>query len=103
MDLLPANLDSFIVVLACYRLVGVLRSAYGPLMTFGLNRLLPEDAKATRFSIYGQTDSIGQSFGGPAIGALAKYVSIGFALGISALSLLPTLPLYKTMSRQLEK
>ena len=101
--LLLANLDSFFVVLACYWLVGALRSAYGPLMTSWLNRLLPEDAKATLFSIYGQADSIGQSFGGPVIGALAKYVSIGFALGISALSLLPTLPLYKRMSRQLKK
>ncbi len=101
--LLLANLDSFVVVLACYWLVGALRSAYGPLMTSWLNRLLPEEAKATLFSIYGQADAIGQSFGGPVIGALAKYVSIGFALGISALSLLPTLPLYKTMSRQLER
>jgi hypothetical protein len=97
-----ANVDSFVVVLACYWLVGALRSAYGPLMTAWLNRLLPEETKATLFSMYGQADAIGQSLGGPMVGALAKYVSIGFALGISALSLLPTLPLYKRMSRQLQ-
>jgi DHA3 family tetracycline resistance protein-like MFS transporter len=100
--LLLANVDDFIAVLACYWLVGALRSAYGPLMTAWLNRLLPAQTKATLFSMYGQADAIGQSFGGPVIGALAKYVSIAFALGISALSLLPTLPLYKRMSRQLK-
>jgi len=71
-------------------------------MTAWLNRLLPAQTKATLFSMYGQADAIGQSFGGPVIGALAKYVSIAFALGISALSLLPTLPLYKRMSKQLK-
>jgi uncharacterized membrane protein YczE len=43
----------------------------------------------------GQADAVGQSFGGPMVGALAKYVSIGVALSVSAVSLLPALPLYR--------
>lgn len=100
--LMLANLDGFMGVLACYWLAGALRSAYGPLMTAWLNRLLPEQSRATLFSMYGQADAIGQSFGGPVVGALAKYVSIGFALGASSLTLLPTLPLFRRLERRMK-
>ncbi len=99
--LLLANVDAFMLALGCYWLMGALRSAYGPLMTAWLNRLLPEHSRATLFSMYGQADAIGQTFGGPVIGVLAKYVSIGFALGASALTLLPTLPLFRRLERAL--
>jgi len=100
--LLLANVEGFYLVLACYWLMGALRSAYGPLMSAWLNRLLPEAARATLFSMYGQADAMGQSFGGPVVGLLAKNVTIGFALGASALALLPTLPLFNRMARNLE-
>jgi DHA3 family tetracycline resistance protein-like MFS transporter len=99
--LLLANLDGFVLVLACYWLIGALRSAYGPLMTAWLNRLLPEASRATLFSMFGQADALGQTVGGPIIGALAKFISIAFALGISALSLLPTLPLFRRLAEDL--
>jgi len=99
--LLLANLEGFMLVLACYWLISALRSAYGPLMTAWLNRLLPEASRATLFSMFGQADALGQTFGGPIIGAVAKFVSIGFALGISALSLLPTLPLFRRLATDL--
>jgi len=99
--LLLANLEGFMLVLACYWLIGALRSAYGPLMTAWLNRLLPEASRATLFSMFGQADALGQTVGGPIIGALAKFISIAFALGISALSLLPTLPLFRRLAHDL--
>jgi DHA3 family tetracycline resistance protein-like MFS transporter len=98
-----ANLESFYLVLACYWLVGAFRSAYGPVMTAWLNRLFPEESRATLFSMYGQGDAFGQTAGGPVIGWLAKNAGIGFALSVSALSLLPTLPLFIRMNRVLTR
>ena len=99
--LLLANLNSFGLVLACYWLIGALRSAYGPIMTAWLNRLFPDSSRATLFSIYGQADAVGQTAGGPVIGVLARQIGIAFALGVSALSLLPTLPLFNKMVKTL--
>jgi len=99
--ILLANLQGFVLVLACYWVIGALRSAYGPLMTAWLNRLLPEASRATLFSMFGQADALGQTCGGPVIGALAKTVSIAFALGVSAVSLLPSWPLFRRLARDL--
>ena len=99
--LLIANSRGIMLVLVCYWLVGGLRSAYGPLVTAWLNRLLPDQSKATLFSMYGQSDALGQTVGGPFIGALAKYVSIAFALGTSAVVLLPSMPLYRIAAKGL--
>ena len=90
-----ANVQGFLAVLACFWLLGAFRSAYGPLQTAWLNRLIPEQSKATLFSMFGQSDAIGQVAGGPVIGAVAKTVSIAFALGASALLLLPSVDLYR--------
>jgi len=92
--LLLANVGGFALVLGLFWLTNALRSAYDPLMTGWLNRLLPAESRATLFSMYGQADAVGQTFGGPVVGVIAKYVSIAFALGVSAISLLPSLPLY---------
>ena len=99
--LLLANLDSFYAVLACFWLVGALRSAYQPLLTAWLNRLFPESSRATLFSIYGQADAVGQVVGGPTVGVLARQLGIGLALSVSALILLPALPLYRKIARVL--
>jgi DHA3 family tetracycline resistance protein-like MFS transporter len=98
---LLANLNGFFAVLACYWLMGALRSAYGPIMTAWLNRLLPEASRATLFSMYGQADAIGQTAGGPVIGAIARSAGIPLALSASALTLLPTLPLFGRMARSI--
>ena len=97
--LLLANLDSFYAVLACFWFVGALRSAYDPLITAWLNRLFPDSARATLFSMYGQADAVGQAAGGPVIGVIARQLGIGIALSFSALILLPALPLYRKIAR----
>ncbi len=89
-----ANLQGFYLVLACFWLVGALRSAYDPLMTAWLNRLFPESSRATLFSLYGQADALGQVSGGPVIGVLARQAGIGFGISVAALTLLPALPLF---------
>jgi len=78
------------VLLGCYWAIAALRSAYGPLMTGWLNHKIPEQSKATVFSLYGQADSGGQMLIGPGVGGLARTLSIGAALTLSALVLLPT-------------
>ena len=88
-------------VLMCFWLIGALRSAYGPLMTAWLNRLFPEAAKATLFSLYGQADAVGQTVGGPVVGAVARYVSMAVALAGSALLLLPCVGAYVRLSRSM--
>jgi DHA3 family tetracycline resistance protein-like MFS transporter len=98
---LLANLSGFYLVLVCYWLMGSLRSAYGPLMTAWLNRLLPEGSRATLFSMYGQADALGQTAGGPVVGLVARHVSIAFALSASAVALVPTLPLFNRMAKVL--
>ncbi len=97
--LLLANLDSFYLVLACFWLVGALRSAYDPLLTAWLNRLFPDASRATLFSMYGQADAVGQVAGGPVVGVLARQLGIGLALSFSALILLPALPAYRKIAR----
>ena len=92
-------LEGFVAVLVCFWLIGALRSAYGPLMTAWLNRLFPETAKATLFSLYGQADAAGQTFGGPVVGGVARYVSMSVALAGSALLLLPCVGAYVRLSR----
>lgn len=101
--LLLANLSGFYWVLACFWLAGALRSAYDPLMTAWLNQLFPEASRATLFSLYGQSDAVGQMAGGPVVGLLAKNLGTGFAMSVSALVLLPALPLFGKISRNLEE
>ncbi len=80
---------SLLLAMVCFWLSQGARSVYGPLMTAWLNQLLPEEGKATLFSIYGQADALGQTAGGPVIGAIARYVSIAAGLSLASLLLLP--------------
>jgi len=89
-----AGAEGFVLALGFYWLLGGLRSVYSPLTTVWLNRLLPERNKATLLSMYGQADAVGQVFGGPVIGAVARQASIAVALVWSAIVLMPALALY---------
>ncbi|MGE0624060.1 MAG: MFS transporter [Pseudomonadales bacterium] len=100
--LLMASVPGFYAVLGCFWLVGALRSVYDPLMTAWLNRLLPESSRATLFSLFGQSDAVGQVVGGPMLGYAARAFGISTALAAAAVALLPALPLYHRMSRVLE-
>jgi DHA3 family tetracycline resistance protein-like MFS transporter len=98
-----AGVNGFALALVFYWLLGGLRSAYGPLNTVWLNRLLPDHSKATLLSMYGQADAIGQVFGGPVVGAIARQFSIAIALGWSAVVLTPAAGLYARAARHLRK
>jgi len=99
--MLIASLPGFYAVLGCFWIVGALRSVYDPLMSAWLNRLFPESSRATLFSLFGQSDAVGQVVGGPVLGYTARVLGISAALAASAVALLPALPLFHRMSRVL--
>ncbi len=96
--LLAANLQEFYRVLACYWMVGALRSAYAPLMAAWLNQLFPHKIRATLFSLYDQADAVGQVVGGPWLRMLARTYSISLALTVSSIVLLPAAALYRYLA-----
>jgi DHA3 family tetracycline resistance protein-like MFS transporter len=55
--------------------------------------------RATIISMSGQVDAIGQIVGGPAIGLVAKTISVQLAMTISGLLLTPALPLIVRANR----
>ena len=93
--------NTLLLSLLCYWAAQGCRSAYGPLMTAWLNRLLPETGKATLFSMYGQADAIGQTVGGPIVGVVAKQASIAIGMAMSASLLLPSSFLFRRTQKQL--
>jgi DHA3 family tetracycline resistance protein-like MFS transporter len=91
---------SFWLTLACFWLIGVLRSITHPLLTTWINlRIDDRRVRATLFSVSSQVDAIGQIAGGPAVGAIGN-ASIRAALVTSSLILTPVLPLYAAAIRR---
>jgi DHA3 family tetracycline resistance protein-like MFS transporter len=91
---------SFALAVVAFWLVGALRSVAAPLQTAWLNlRIDDSKVRATLFSVSGQVDAVGQIAGGPAVGVIGN-ASIRAALLVSALLLLPVLPLYAVAIRQ---
>jgi DHA3 family tetracycline resistance protein-like MFS transporter len=86
---------SFYSALAAYFAVAALRSVKAPLSAAWLNQNLTSGTRATMFSLQAQADALGQVAGGPAIGAIGKFVSLQAALGIASLALIPAIGLYR--------
>jgi MFS transporter, DHA3 family, tetracycline resistance protein len=71
------------------------RSFAGPVYDTWLNQNIPDSSvRATVISITNQSDAIGQTAGGPALGAIGTVVSIRAALVSGALVLAPALALF---------
>jgi len=86
---------SFWLAAAAAICVDPLRGAASLLRTIWLNRQIDDSGvRATVFSAVGQADSLGQVIGGPAVGWLAKVVSVPLGMSVSALLLLPVVPIY---------
>ena len=85
----------FYVALLAYFAVAALRSVKGPLTTAWLNQNLTSATRATMFSMQAQADALGQVGGGPAIGAVGKFVSLQAALIVSSFALIPAIGLYR--------
>jgi DHA3 family tetracycline resistance protein-like MFS transporter len=72
-------------------------------MTAWLNQRFPESSRATLFSLFGQSDAVGQVAGGPVVGVLARRLGTGIAMSASAVALLPALPLFGKVAAALDR
>lgn len=79
------------LALAISLLIGILRRIAGPLYTSWVNQKLDSGTRATVISISSQVDAVGQIAGGPAVGLIAKLVSVTAALVTSGSLLSPAL------------
>jgi DHA3 family tetracycline resistance protein-like MFS transporter len=79
------------MTLGLYLLIDVLRDVHAPLHSAWLNQKLDSSVRATIHSMSGQVDAIGQVAGGPAVGLVARSVSVAAAISASGLLLTPAL------------
>jgi MFS family permease len=86
---------AFAVAVAGLLLYRLTRSVVQPVYSTWLNRSIPDSSvRATVLSITSQADAIGQTAGGPALGAVGTVFSIRAALVAGAAVLAPALGLY---------
>jgi DHA3 family tetracycline resistance protein-like MFS transporter len=81
--------------LSLYLVIYMLRNTAGPLQTAWINRKLDPRVRATVHSMFGQVDAVGQIAGGPAVGLIARFVSVVAAITASGLLLAPALLLVR--------
>ena len=91
--------ESFALVLFGLWLAQAARQIRNPLMEAWINQYVESDVRATVLSIQGQADAFGQIGGGPIVGAVGLLSSVRMAISLSALMLLPILPLFRRITR----
>ncbi|MCY3917039.1 MAG: MFS transporter [Chloroflexi bacterium] len=87
--------ERFAFVLLGLWLTGAARAVRNPLMEAWINQHTESDVRATVLSIQGQADAFGQIAGGPLVGAVGLLSSVRLAISLSALLLLPILPVFR--------
>jgi DHA3 family tetracycline resistance protein-like MFS transporter len=91
---------SFALALAARWLLGIGRTLVFPVYATWLNRSITDSSvRATVNSIANQADAIGETAGGPVVGAIGNVVSLPAALVTSALFYTPLLGLYGRAAR----
>ena len=88
------------VSLFLYLVIYMLRNTAGPLKTAWINQKLDSRVRATIHSMFGQVDAVGQIAGGPAVGLIARFVSVTAAITASGLLLAPALLLVRQANRR---
>ncbi len=91
---------SFVVALAAYWAVALLRSLSGPLFSTWINGHITSDVRATVLSITSQSDALGQLSGGPVLGVIGTVRSLRAAMVAASIVVLPTLGLYGWLLRR---
>ncbi len=87
--------ESFALVLMGLWLTGAARAVRNPLMEAWINLHTESNVRATVLSIQGQADALGQIAGGPIVGAVGLLSSVRAAISLSALMLLPIIPVFR--------
>ncbi len=80
-------------------LVQAMRGIRNPLMEAWVNQHTASEVRATVLSVQGQADALGQIAGGPLVGTVGLLASVRLAISISALLLLPILPVFRRSIR----
>ena len=86
--------ESFLVAVACFWTLSVIRRVSSPVLSTWTNQQIPSEVRATVLSMSTQSDSLGQFVGGPALGALGRSLGLRAALLATAALLLPVQALY---------
>jgi DHA3 family tetracycline resistance protein-like MFS transporter len=86
--------ELFAVALVAYWTTHWARQAAQPLTLAWLNRGLDPRSRATVLSLQSQADALGQTAGGPILGAVASLTTVRAAIVAGGLVLLPTLPIF---------
>ncbi|MXX52265.1 MAG: MFS transporter [Chloroflexi bacterium] len=90
---------SFAWALVGLWLAQAMRGIRNPLMEAWINQHTASAVRATVLSVQGQADALGQIAGGPLVGAVALLSSLRLAISLSALMLLPVLPVFRRSIR----
>jgi DHA3 family tetracycline resistance protein-like MFS transporter len=90
--------SNFIVALLAFFAFTTARGLTGPVYGTWSNQHIPSDVRATVLSMQSQTDAIGQTVGGPPLGALGER-RLPLAFLASALILSPALWLLRRAGR----
>ena len=91
--------ESFALVLLGLWLTQAARGIRNPLMESWINRHTESEVRATVLSIQGQADAFGQIAGGPVVGVIGLLSSVRLAISVSAMMLLPILPVFRRTLR----
>lgn len=86
---------NFYLALMGYWVSQTLRTATKPLFMAWINRHATSAVRATVISFYWQSNGFGNMIGTPLIGAIGSWVSLRVALTVTALALLPVVPIYR--------
>ena len=87
--------EGFGIVLLGLWLAQTARAIRNPLMEAWVNQHTESKIRATVLSIQGQADALGQIAGGPVVGAVGLLSSVRAAITLSALMLLPIIPVFR--------
>lgn len=87
--------DIFALALLGLWLTGAARAIRNPLMEAWINQHTESGVRATVLSIQSQADALGQIAGGPLVGGVGLLSSVRVAISLSALLLLPILPVFR--------
>ncbi len=87
--------ERFALVLLGLWLTQAARAIRNPLMEAWINQHTESDVRATVLSIQGQADALGQIAGGPVVGTIGLLSSVRVAISLSALLLLPIIPVFR--------
>ncbi|GED32878.1 MFS transporter [Brevibacillus centrosporus] len=85
---------SFWWALAALLLIGLIEAISSPLYDTWLNMNIPSNVRATVLSMLSQSNALGQTAGGPAVGWVGSRISVRASLIVAAVLLSPILYVY---------